>query len=76
MNIQNEDEFEKLKKAIASDEGQQIINYIKSESKQFDFKNLKSEGTFEEIGRQFKVYQEINNFFNDLFSKFENWLNN
>ncbi|MFH1052763.1 MAG: hypothetical protein V1779_17725 [bacterium] len=75
IDINNPKYIADLRDAVASDQGQLIIEYLKNEQKQYDFENIMVEKrNNEEIGMDFKSFLEINKYFKSILSFFDELL--
>ena len=75
IDLNNDKYRKKLRDAVASDQGQLIIEYLKNEMMQYDFENIATENREnKEIGMDFKVYKNINTYFKSILSIFDNLL--
>ncbi len=75
IDINNEKYLEELRKAIASKQGQLIIEYLKKEKEKFDYENIITDNqNYSEIGQSLVVYKKINKYLKSILSFFDGQL--
>ena len=73
-DLNNEKYLAKLRDAVASDEGQVIIEYLKLQAAKFDYEEIDVKQKNELVGEDFKVFHKVNQFINGILSVFDNLL--
>lgn len=76
VDINDEEYLKKLRKAVASEEGQIVIDFIKSKVDEIKYDNIQEDRPDNEVGQDFKVYKRINDFINGILGYFASLIKN